>query len=504
METVDPPATSATPPPEPSQRAETSSFDVSVAARYLLATLSAAAGVIHLAMVPMHAGDSTIDAVLFGAAGWAQIALAVALIARPVRLVVEATVVLNVAIAVGWAVSRTRGLPWGAHAGIAESSSFIDLLCTGLEIALVVGAAITLSRPRLLEKVSTTPALVVGSIVPLAILLVTTTALAAPETRTHGHGGGETAAGHTHTAGEAADGHTHTAGEAADGHDHPATAVNAADRCDWQFNTTEYWSRNPPVADGHAHSHSEGQAAGGGASGGAGTGVGNQHGMQGWTPMTDKAQCDKLANEIKLAEATAAKYPTPTEAQAAGCVRVTTYVTGIASHWACFKNWDGKIEIDKPEMLLYGGNSMTAPIVGLSYYLAQKDQPTPDQNFTGAQMPYHVHEGLCVKGALVIGGDGGSKEECEKRGGKIQGRSGFMGHYWLNTCSSPDGVFSADNPRLDWEVAQYNDDPANAADPAKLQKNPCAGSKLKDNGTFGPPPGTVSAPPQKTESASGS
>jgi hypothetical protein len=64
-------------------------------------------------------------------------------------------------------------------------------------------------------------------------------------------------------------------------------------------------------------------------------------------------------------------------------------------------------------------------------------------------------------------------------------------------------VFSGDNPRLDMAVAKYNDDPANQADPAKLQQNPCAGSKLpaSTDDKFGPPD-TVSATGQG-ESAAG-
>ena len=68
-------------------------------------------------------------------------------------------------------------------------------------------------------------------------------------------------------------------------------------------------------------------------------------------------------------------------------------------------------------------------------------------------MPTHYHEGLCVKNALVIGGDNTDKAKCEAQGGKIQGQTGWMGHYWLPSCDSPDGVFSADNPRLDIGVA---------------------------------------------------
>ena len=180
-------------------------------------------------------------------------------------------------------------------------------------------------------------------------------------------------------------------------------------------------------------------------------------------------------------------------------------MTGIASHWACLKNWDNKLDLNAPEMLLYGGSEPWAPIVGLSYYSLAKTAPQEDPNapLWVKYMPTHFHEGLCVKGTLVIGGDNTDRAKCEAQGGRIMGKSGWMGHYWLNTCDSPDGVFSADNPRLDIDVANVNDDPANQTDPAKLKSSPCAGSKLpaSTDDKFGPPD-TVNVQAQ-SESAAG-
>ena len=97
-----------------------------------------------------------------------------------------------------------------------------------------------------------------------------------------------------------------------------------------------------------------------------------------------------------------------------------------------------------------------------------------------------------------------TKAKCEAAGGKVMGQTGNMGHYWMSSCSSPDGVFSADNPRLDMGVANLNDDPkydpATGGDPTVLQKNPCQGAANQDNGTFGAPPagsGETAAGPAK-------
>ena len=58
--------------------------------------------------------------------------------ARPSRLLLQLGIALN-AIAIGaWVVSRTAGLPYGAHSGVAEDAGFVDVTCVVLEGALLV------------------------------------------------------------------------------------------------------------------------------------------------------------------------------------------------------------------------------------------------------------------------------------------------------------------------------------------------------------------------------
>jgi hypothetical protein len=318
--------------------------------------------------------------------------------------------------------------------------------------------------------------------------------MASPSVADHGHGG-EVAAGANDDHDMADMDHSQTGAMDHDAngnmdHSHGAPAVQASARCDWDLNTQAFWKQNPPAESGPAGSHADHQHAAPAPDGKA-EGQGNSEGAQAWAPITDKSQCKVLSDDIATMKAVADKYPTAADAKAAGCLQVTTYVPGIASHWACLKNWDDKLDINNPEMLLYGGTSLNAPIVGLSYYSLAPTAPQTDNSapIWVKYMPTHYHSGLCVKNALVIGGDNSDPAQCEARGGKVMGKTGWMGHYWLPTCDSPDGVFSADNPRLDISVAKYNDDPANQADPAALQQNPCAGSKLPASAddTFGPP-----------------
>lgn len=482
---------------EPLAADEPAAFPLSQPARALLAVLLVAAGIIHFAMVPSHAGEWLPEGIAFAIAGWVQIGLAVAILARPSKRWLALAIVANLVFVAAWAYTRTIGLQFGPHQG-KELATFIDLTCVGLEAALVLSAAVFLQKPRLGEDWKAS-ALIPASIVPIGIIALTTATMASPSASNHAHGaehGAEVAAG-DHSAQHAnSGGAEHDMAGMDHSHDATAAAVPAAARCDWDFNTVGFWNSNPPAAADpnavHTHSHDP-SASGGGET------VGNQKGTQAWKPLTDPAQCAQMKADLQTMQDFAKKYPTAQDAMNAGCARVTIYVPGIAAHYACFQYWDGKLDVNHPEMLLYGGSQPWAPMVGLSYY--STGATTPDSSWEFGQMPFHVHNGLCVKGTLVIGADGSDPAQCASEGGRVMGKTGFMGHYWLPNCSSPDGVFSAENPRLDMGVANYNDDPkfdpSQGGDPTQLQANPCTGSKMTAPDPFGQP---GSAP---TEQASG-
>jgi hypothetical protein len=518
-----------------SESASSASFGLT--ARLLLASLAIAAGAIHLAMSPIHASSSTTEAVGFAVVGWAQIVLGIGLLLRPSREVLFLTIFLNAGVIGAYIISRTVGLPVGAHAGEAESVQAVDLMVTIFEAALVAGAGLLLVRPDLasLEEGASSLSfekIAVASAIPLLVLVATSVALADPDLAQHGHDDGGALV-------SSSGGHGH-GGDGGGGASAAVLASLAEDRCDLAVNPAAYWREttlagvdtlmggDADVTDHNAasyikgtpeldkiialhsvvegevgdaqmvsalaevdddvydnwlrwvgvsgmndHGHEEGSDAAPDD-----TGMGGHLGPQPWHAMTDQSQCDALQAELAIARDTAMKYPTVKDAKAAGWRQITPYVPGIAAHFMNFGLVDGKFEIDKPEMILYDGTGDDARVVGLSYYIRQDGDAEPTQGFTGNNDHYHRHIGLCVNASGVIGDSTTTEEECAAMGGrKANGGNGWMSHAWVVPgCESPWGVFSGATPILD--PGLFEDNGASGAG--------CAGSGVYDRFNLDP------------------
>src|SRR5437867_2975652 len=96
-------------------------FDPSPAALRVAACVSVAAGVIHLVMVPSHAGESLAEGVGFALAGWFQLVTGWLFLNRRARNLLTPIAVANALFIGAWIWSRTAGIPFGAHAGQSES-----------------------------------------------------------------------------------------------------------------------------------------------------------------------------------------------------------------------------------------------------------------------------------------------------------------------------------------------------------------------------------------------
>ena len=519
----------------------------------LLATLTAGAGVIHLVMAPIHAGSSGIEAAGFALVGWLQLALAAFLLVRPTRAVLAVTAAANLTFILVWAVSRTVGLPFGHDAGVADSVGAADLTTVALEVAAFALAVLLYVRPGVLAGLSR-EALAVAAVLPIAVLLVVTLVVVSPATVQHDHGGAETAAttgqaistaanrcdrGFNPTSywSEAAKAGVDT-GEApveamgempgmdhgAAGHHAPGAAASAPPttvksdplegRGSKKLDAIVARLGSDSEADAAAvvialadlddseyegflyqlskqSSHHAAQSASGDDTGGHG----GHMGPTAWVPMTDKGQCDRLEQEIKVARETALKYPVAADAEAAGWRKVTGYVPGIGAHYMNFQYVDGTFEVDKPEMILYDGGGPEAKVVGLSYYIIQRGDSEPTQGFTGHNDHGHRHIGLCSRGGQVIGPSTMSAEDCAAAGGaKAGGNAGWMSHAWVVPgCESPWGVFSGATPILDGQLG------------AESGKNDgaCAGSKARKRYDLSPGTSPAPAPAGQTENAAG-
>lgn len=480
-------------------RSTTDQPELSLSLRSLLAGLSVAAGAIHLVMVGSHAEASVGDGLQFALAGWFQIGLAFWLFARPTRVALAVGLAGNLAFLAAWVVSRTVGLPWGAHAGVAEEVGRVDLLAAVAEAGIVLLCAALLLRPRLAGAARGTTFAALAAIPLLTVMGLTTAALASGEAAEHG------AAGHAH-GDEAVAGHHGDGGGAGGGAAHHGVAfadLTADEVCDSDDNVASYYTELAAGAEaggGHGHGGGEGEtqllvelAAENGivipedtideltsvlgsepsvvvghgehGAGGPFTGLDGHGSPQHWTPLTDPAECEALQSELDAALAVAEAHPTVQDALDAGYIKATGYIEGIAAHYIKLSElMDPGFDAGSPEMLLYDGDQPGSRVIGVSYATFSNEVLDPAENgFTGPNDYPHNHDGLCTRGGLVVGSESTSDEECARRGGSKIGAALQMIHAWVVPgCESPYGLFSAENPVLDRALGQGTTRPGSA------------------------------------------
>ena len=216
---------------------------------WALAGLSAGAGVIHIAMTPIHAGSAWQEALGFAAAGWFQLVTAgIVLANRGGKRFYELVAVANLVFIGAWIYSRTVGLPFGENPNVAESIGAIDAVCAALEVGVVLIALrlIVAREERSVGKLA--PALCAVAALGLATVVITS-----PDAANHSHSASST--------------------PEPTGLDALRIKVDE-ERCDKGFNIPAYyaeakylgvdtrWGDNPPAvagapaatsADGHAH-----------------------------------------------------------------------------------------------------------------------------------------------------------------------------------------------------------------------------------------------------------
>ncbi len=205
-----------------------------------------------------------------------------------------------------------------------------------------------------------------------------------------------------------------------------------------------------PAATGAAAPATPGQALGSEITGNSAAVAGGEpdhgHGTALPEQPLDPATRNALGQQLVTARNVAMTYPTVASALAAGYIKVTTFVPLIGAHYLNFAITDDVFDPAQPEMLLYDGTDPGSKIVGLSYFVAAPDG-APPEGFAGPNDHWHQHIGLCVKNAVVVGGEKISAEECKKRGGnKVGLHDLWMVHAWVVPgWDSPQGVFSPEH-----------------------------------------------------------
>ena len=388
----------------------------------LLASLSAGAGVIHLAMVPSHAGTSVVEGIGFAVAGWFQLTFAVVLFRGRSRFLLRLAllrlaVVVNVALIVAWVMSRTTGLPWGGHAWHPETVGFVDVACVAMEAGLVIVACALIARPRLGHG-SGRSRLALGAIVPIGVLALATGALASPSARDHAgdsHGGHETGADDS-SAGHAghAEGPLTLSGE----HVHGVKAEDIA---------AEEQPNQPLDASTRA----------------------------------------ALKGELTQARDVALRYPTVADATAAGYSLAGGFAPGSGAHYIGLGGGltgQGALDPTRPMALIYDGTSPTSEITGLMYYGMGESAP---EGFAGPNDHWHRHSNVCLKNGpsgleVPFPADADvTAAQCADAQGNLMKITGWMVHAWVvPSWESPLGVFSHDNPDVRCSDGTYKTDKA--------------------------------------------
>ncbi len=388
-----------------------------------LAAFSAAAGVIHLVMVPGHMAEYAPEGIGFVVAGWLQLLIAFRLWTRLSRGVLALSVLANLAFIGVWALSRTAGLPVGPHAGIAEEMSVVDLTCVALEGAFILLALGVLIRPALADIALPAG---YGLLVPLIVAVLASAVLASPEARNHAHGTDGAAAVAAGTTGAvAADGHVHGGAAAA-----AAAPVVSNDR------------GLSLLTNGHHHTIRE-------------------------LPMSPATQ-DRLKAQLAITRQVAERYPTVADVEAAGYTRAGPFSPGLGVHYirpdAYGLNFDGVVDnqdLRHPLSIIYDGSDPTSEVAGFMYYATTS---TPPEGFAGDNDVWHYHENTCIRYAAggVIEAPFGADlpvtaAQCGEVGGFLISSTQYMVHVWsVPGWNGVDGgVFAEVNPALSCEDGSY-------------------------------------------------
>lgn len=107
---------------------------------------SGVAAAIHAAAIGPHLEESRMFAAAFAAMAFAQGGWMGLVLVRPSHRGYQAGAGLNGAVVFIWLLSRTVGLPFGPHPGVAEPVGAMDATATLAELLVVVGALVLVSR----------------------------------------------------------------------------------------------------------------------------------------------------------------------------------------------------------------------------------------------------------------------------------------------------------------------------------------------------------------------
>lgn len=397
--------------------------------RWVLAAASLGAGGIHFAMIGAHWDQYWVEGVFFAALAWFQLGWAAGVVLRPSRLLYAAGAVVSAGAIATWVVSRTSGVPFGPHAGVAEAASFVDIVATAFAGAILLGCLGLLLRSDLESRAAGRLASLPVGIAGLGVVALSTMAF------TPSFASGHSAGPPGHPAGGSGSEAAAGAHGSAAGGDEEAGATNIAVQADGSSACEQAGVANEGNS-GHGH-----------------------RGPVPFTPLNPDERATYLA-QTAAANATVAANPTVAAAEANGWKRITPYVPCIAAHYLKGGALGNPFDPAEPEILLFDGTEPDSQIVGLSYLQFAEKDVAPD-GFAGQNDPWHVHSQLCIGGGGVLGDENTTEAECKERGGTVRKLGNlWMTHMWnAPGWDSRWGLFSSEHPDLGGRIGDINGEP---------------------------------------------
>jgi hypothetical protein len=174
----------------------------------------------------------------------------------------------------------------------------------------------------------------------------------------------------------------------------------------------------------------------------------------------DAATNAVLTRQLDEARTVAMRYPTVADATAAGYFLVGGgFGPGSGAHYVNYHSFGSTFDPNHPLALVYDGIHPGSKIVGLMYYSMNTTAPS---GFAGPNDHWHRHSGVCIGtgGSVLFPPDSDvTARQCLVAKGNFMAITGWMVHAWVVPgWSSPDGVFSHENPKLTCADGTFNTD----------------------------------------------
>jgi hypothetical protein len=164
----------------------------------------------------------------------------------------------------------------------------------------------------------------------------------------------------------------------------------------------------------------------------------------------DAATRTLLAQQLVLARAAAARYPTVASARAAGMIQAGQFSPLTGAHFLQYSGI-GKFDPSQPGSYIYDGTSPNSKVIGLMYLSLST---YPPEGFAGPNDRWHRHTNTCVmyKGSQIVvpfaADSDVTRAQCDAVGGQFMRETAWMVHAWVvpGWDNPQGGVFAHDNP----------------------------------------------------------